>query len=122
MTFHKNYLKRISRYIERTRNDHGQISNSKNVLIRVMGLVVCSSSDDALYISMKFHKTVLNGFQVLVERTRFCERQKDGRTDGWTDKQGKKPCVSVLSEGADIIKKKKKKKKKKKQTKKRQTV
>ena len=73
-----------------------------------MGFVVCSSSDDVLYIAMKFHKTVLNGFQVLVERTRFCDRQKDGWTDGqMTDKQGKKPYVFVLSEGGKHNKKQK---------------
>ena len=38
--------------IERTQNYHSLISkgnNSKNVLIRVMVLVICTSSDDALY-------------------------------------------------------------------------
>ena len=38
--------------IEQTQNDHCQISkgnNSKNVLTGVMVLVICTSSDDALY-------------------------------------------------------------------------
>ena len=50
-----------------------------------MVLVVCTSSDDALYF-MLFHENILNGFQV-IEQTRFCDRQTG--TDGRTDNQGK---------------------------------
>ena len=49
--FHKNILNGFQ-VIERTQNDHCQISkgnNSKYVLTRVMVLVVCTSSDNALY-------------------------------------------------------------------------
>ena len=51
MKFHQNILNSFQ-VIEWTRNYHCQISNgnnSKNVLTRVMVLVVCMLSNDALY-------------------------------------------------------------------------
>ena len=51
MKFRENILNGFQA-IERTQNGHCQISkgnNSKNELRRVMVLVVCTSSDDALY-------------------------------------------------------------------------
>ena len=51
ITFHKNILNSFQ-VIQGTQNDHCHISkgnNSKNVLTRVMVLVVCRSSDDAVY-------------------------------------------------------------------------
>ena len=51
MKFHEHMLNGFQ-VIERTRNDHCQISkgnNSKNVLTRVMVLMVCTLSGDALY-------------------------------------------------------------------------
>ena len=48
-----------------------------------------------LYVSMKFHENILNGFQV-IERTRFCDGSKDRRTNN----QGKmSPSLSVGGEG-----------------------
>ena len=88
MKFHENIFNDFQ-VIERTRNDHSQISkgnNFKNILTRAM--VLSTLSDDALYF-VKFHKNVLNGFQV-IERTRFC--------DGLTDRQPRqKQHVSTAS-------------------------
>ena len=58
MKFHENILNGFQVF-ERTRNDHWQISkgnNSKNVFTRVMVLVVCTSSDNALYFYEIFTK------------------------------------------------------------------
>ena len=51
MKFHENILKGFQ-VIDRTRNDHCQISkenNYKTVLTRITVLVFCRSCDDALY-------------------------------------------------------------------------
>ena len=51
MKFHENIFKGFQ-VIEQTRNDHCQISkghNYKTVQTRVMVLVFCTLSDDALY-------------------------------------------------------------------------
>ena len=51
MKFHDNFLNGFQ-VIEETKNYHCQISkenNSKNVLTRVTVLVLCTSSDAALY-------------------------------------------------------------------------
>ena len=54
-----------------------------------------------LYISMKFQKNILNGFQI-IKQTRFCDRQ----TDGWMDRQQrqKRMCPSVQGGGTLNIK------------------
>ena len=71
--FHDNILNGIQ-VMERTQNYNSLISkgnNTKNVQTRVMVLVVCTSSDDALYfyeISWKY-----------LEQTLLC--------DGWMDRQ-----------------------------------
>ena len=51
-----------------------------------------------LYICAKFHENISNGFWV-TERTRFCDRQTDGQTDG----QGKNN-MSPNPTGGDITK------------------
>ena len=51
-----------------------------------------------LYICVKFHENILNGFWV-TERTRFCDRQTDGRIDD----QGKNN-MSPNPTGGDITK------------------
>ena len=50
-----------------------------------------------LYICVKFHENISNGFLV-TERTRFCDRQTDGRTDD----QGKNN-MSPNPTGGDIM-------------------
>ena len=50
-----------------------------------------------LYISMKFHENILNGFQV-IEQTQL----RDGWTDRWTDNRGKNNMSPTLP-GGDII-------------------
>ena len=52
-----------------------------------------------LYISMKFHENILNGFQV-IEWTRFCDRQ----TNGQTYNQGKNNLSLPFQGEGDIMK------------------
>ena len=62
-----------------------------------MVLVVCTSSDDALYIFMKFHENIFHSFKVIVW-TRLRDEQMDGQTDGQTT-EAKKICLHPLSGG-----------------------
>ena len=70
MKFHDNILKGFQ-VIERTRNDHCQILKGNNYkMYRQKLQFLCSAIClMMLYISMKFHDNILNGFQI-IERTR----------------------------------------------------
>ena len=63
MKFHENILKGFQ-VIERTRNDHCQISKGNNYKIYRQELrFLCSAPClMMLYISMKFHENILKGF------------------------------------------------------------
>ena len=56
-----------------------------------------------LYECMKFHRNILNGYQV-IERTRFCDGQMDGRTDRWSNgRAGKNNLMSPDHDGGAIM-------------------
>ena len=101
MKFHDTILNDFL-VIEQTQNHHCQISkgnNSKNVWTRVKVLVVCTSSNDALYfyeVSLKYFKrfSSYRGDTILW--------QTDGLMDRYTDNQGKNNMYPPLSGGGDI--------------------
>ena len=71
--------------------------NSKRINTRVM--VLHSARRPMLVnICMKVHKDTLNGFQV-TERTRFCDGQADGWTNGRTDDPSKNNMSPNPKEG-----------------------
>ena len=71
MKFHENILNNFQ-VIEWARNDHCQISkgnNSKNV--DKLWFLWCAHCLMMLYISMKFHENILNGFHMKLPLLNF---------------------------------------------------
>ena len=91
MKFHEVILNGF-KIIERTRfchrNCYLQSSKGHNSKIYIQGLWFLLSAHRPMLvnISMKFHKDILNGFQV-TEQTRFCDGGTDRQTDGQMDKR-----------------------------------
>ena len=81
MKFRENILNGFQ-VIETIQKDHCQMAkgnNSKNILKRAI-VLLSAHGLMMLYISIKLHENILNCFQV-IELTRFCDRQMDGRTN-----------------------------------------
>ena len=57
----------------------------------VISYVICARPMLVNFI-MKFHKDILNGFQV-TERTRFCDRTTDGQTTVAKNNMSSKPDI-----------------------------